>query len=141
MIGVIMLRATGVLQLSDMLTRACLFMPLFLSFLMAAHRASVLPKVTDPVCKLLSSKLLVTLGNLAFPIFVVHGPLGQLFYKKIIATKLFGGPLHVVLGPWFFYVYLGIVLASAWVLQKTFMSSKKVGELSRSVQEKLLQPL
>merc|ERR1711976_568297 len=115
MIGVVLLRATGVIQLSDMLTRALIFMPLFLRFLMSAHRASVLPKVTDPICKLLSSKLLVTLGNFAFPIFVVHGPLGQLFYKKIIATKLFGGPLHVICGPWFFYAYLAIVVAAAWV--------------------------
>mmetsp|Transcript_75413 Transcript_75413/g.182203 ORF Transcript_75413/g.182203 Transcript_75413/m.182203 type:complete len:279 (+) Transcript_75413:1075-1911(+) len=132
MVGVVLLRATGALALSDMLTRAAVFMPLFLLFLMAAHRASVLPTVRDPIVKLLSSKLLVTLGGLAFPIFIVHGPLGQLFYKKVIATPIFGGPLHVVFGPWFFYVYLAIVLASAWVLQKTFLSSKKVGSLSKS---------
>jgi len=141
MIGVILLRATGVLQLSDMLTRALIFMPLFLSFLMSAHRASVLPKVTDPICKILSSKLLVTLGNLAFPIFIVHGPLGQLFYKKIIATKLFGGPLHTVLGPWFFYAYLAIVVVAAWVVQKTFLMNKSVGSFSKDIVGKLAAKL
>uniref|UniRef100_A0A6T1MB48 Acyltransferase 3 domain-containing protein n=1 Tax=Alexandrium monilatum TaxID=311494 RepID=A0A6T1MB48_9DINO len=133
MAGVILLRATGVLALSDMLTRAVIFIPLFLLFLMAAHRASVLPKVQDPIVKLLSSKLLVTFGGLSFPMFIIHGPIGQLFYKKIIATKLWGGPLHVVCGPWFFYVYLALVLGSAWLIQKTFLSSKKVGSLSKAV--------
>ncbi|CAK0847192.1 unnamed protein product [Prorocentrum cordatum] len=139
MVAVILLRATGVIALSDMLTRALIFMPLFLAFLMAAHRASVKPKVEDAIVKVLSSKILTTLGGLAFPIFVIHGPLGQLFYKKLIATKLFGGPLNVVCGPWFFYVYLAIVLASAWVLQKTFLSSKKVGELSKRACGKLAE--
>lgn len=27
-------------------------------------------------------------GSISFPIFVLHGALGQLFYKKIIATKV-----------------------------------------------------
>jgi peptidoglycan/LPS O-acetylase OafA/YrhL len=139
MVAIILLRATGVISLSDLLTRALIFIPLFLAFLMAAHRASVKPKVEDGIVKILSSKILVTLGGLAFPIFVVHGPLGQLFYKKLIATKLWGGPLNVVLGPWFFYVYLAIVLASAWVLQKTFLSNKKVGELSKSACGKLAE--
>lgn len=31
------------------------------------------------------------LGNLSFPIFIVHGALGQLFYKKVIASKVCGG--------------------------------------------------
>lgn len=27
-------------------------------------------------------------GTISFPIFVLHGALGQLFYKKIVATKV-----------------------------------------------------
>jgi hypothetical protein len=27
-------------------------------------------------------------GSISFPIFVLHGALGQLFYKKIVATKV-----------------------------------------------------
>jgi len=137
MVAVIVLRAMGVLQLSDLLTRALVFIPLFLSFLMSAHRASVLPEVKDGVVKFLSSKFLVALGNLAFPIFVVHGPLGQLFYKKVIATKLFGGTMLAVFGPQFFYVYLATVMFAAWVLQKAFLTNKQVGSLSGKVVEKL----
>jgi hypothetical protein len=29
-----------------------------------------------------------TQGSISFPIFMLHGALGQLFYKKIIATKV-----------------------------------------------------
>eukprot|EP00439_Symbiodinium_sp_Y106_P063026 s1999_g9.t1 len=139
MVAVIVLRALGVLQLSDLLTRAVIFIPLFLYFLMSAHRASVVPNVTDGIVKALSSKPLVTLGNLAFPIFVVHGPLGQVFYKKVIATKLFGGTMMALVGPQFFYAYLAIVLMSAWVLQKTFLSNKQVGTLSKDCVEKVSQ--
>lgn len=137
MVAVVVLRAMGVLQISDLLTRALIFIPLFLSFLMSAHRASVLPEVKDGVVKFLSSKLLVSLGNLAFPIFVVHGPLGQVFYKKVIATKLFGGTMLAVVGPQFFYVYLATVMMAAWVLQKAFLSNKQVSSLSGKVVEKL----
>jgi len=137
MVGIVLLRATGVVALSDLLTRALIFMPLFLRFMMAAHRASVLPKVVDPLCNLLSKDLLVTLGNLAFPIFVVHGPLGQLFYKKIIATKVFGATMNALYGPGFFYAYLGIVVGFAWVVQKTFLTNKSVGSLSKKAVEKL----
>jgi peptidoglycan/LPS O-acetylase OafA/YrhL len=141
MVGIIILRALGVVQLSDLLTRAVIFIPLFLSFLMGAHRASVVKTVTDPIVKLLSSKPLVTLGNLAFPIFVVHGPLGQLFYKKLIATKLFGGTLNTIFGPQFFYAYLAIVLASAWILQKTFLTNKQVGGVAKNAVDKLSEKL
>jgi len=129
MVGIVLLRAFDVIHLSDMLTRALIFIPLFIRFLMASHRNSV-SKVKDAVLSVLSSKIFTTLGGLAFPIFVVHGPLGQLFYKKIIATQVFGGPLNVIAGPWFFYCYLAIVVASAWVLQKAFLSNKKVGEIA-----------
>jgi peptidoglycan/LPS O-acetylase OafA/YrhL len=141
MIAVIALRGTGVLALSDMLVRSCIFMPLFLNFLMGLHRASIVPKVTDPIAKVLALKPLIWLGGLSFPIFVVHGPLGQLFYKKAIATKLFGGPMNVVYGPWFFWVYLLIVGIMAWFLQNFFMTSPKVGNLSKNIQAKLLKYL
>eukprot|EP00933_Yihiella_yeosuensis_P050648 TRINITY_DN48445_c0_g1_i1.p1 TRINITY_DN48445_c0_g1~~TRINITY_DN48445_c0_g1_i1.p1 ORF type:complete len:523 (+),score=114.97 TRINITY_DN48445_c0_g1_i1:76-1644(+) len=137
MLDCILLRAHGRLHLSDVLTRSCVFIPLFLKFMMAAHRNSVKDKVTDPVVKALGNKFLVLMGNLSFPIFVVHGPLGQLFYKKLIATKLFGGPLNKQVGPQFFYIYLASCVASAYALQKTFLASKKVAEASSVAVEKL----
>jgi len=145
MIAIVVLRATGVVALSDMLTRSLIFMPLFSLFLMGLHRASVQldadgkQKITDPVAKLLNLKPLIWLGNLSFPIFVVHGPLGQLFYKKAIASKIFGGPCNIVFGPWFFYVFLGAVVASAFLLNKFVMGSDKVKKLSGWIQGKIVQ--
>ncbi|CAJ1403670.1 unnamed protein product [Effrenium voratum] len=104
---------------------------------MSAHRASVVPEVKDGIVKVLGSKFLVGLGNLAFPIFVVHGPLGQIFYKKVIATKLFGGTMMSLFGPQFFYAYLAIVLVAAWVLQKAFLTNKQVSNLSGKMVDKL----
>lgn len=141
MIGIILLRATGLVALSDMIVRPCIFMPLFLLFLMGLHRASIKKTITDPLAKLMATKPLVWLGGLSFPIFVVHGPLGQLFYKKAIATKLFGGTMNAVCGPWFFYVYLGIVAVSAFLLNKCFMTNKSVGAWSVGVQGKILKYL
>eukprot|EP00928_Gymnodinium_smaydae_P038418 TRINITY_DN26510_c0_g1_i2.p1 TRINITY_DN26510_c0_g1~~TRINITY_DN26510_c0_g1_i2.p1 ORF type:complete len:302 (-),score=37.63 TRINITY_DN26510_c0_g1_i2:224-1129(-) len=138
MLAVLYLRATGMLALSDMLTRSCIFMPLFLLFLMGLHRASLPDKVTDPIAKFLAWKPLTWLGGLSFPIFVVHGPVGQLFYKKAIATKIFGGTMNAIYGPWFFYVYLLVVLSAAWLLNTFFMKSKRVGEWSKAVQSKIL---
>jgi len=134
---VIILRATGVLQVSDLLTRAIIIIPLFLRLLMAAHRASIRPEVTDLCCKLLRSQPLVALGNLTFPVFLIHGPIGQLFFKRVIGNAVFGGPLQVVLGPWFFYVYLAITLVAAWAVQNTFLSSKAVAKVSKRTCEGL----
>lgn len=139
MIGIVLLRASGLVSLSDMIVRPCIFMPLFLLFLMGLHRASIKETITDPLAKLMASKPLVWLGGLSFPIFVVHGPLGQLFYKKAIATKLFGGTMLQLYGAKFFYAYLLIVAAAAFLLNKFFMSSKKVREVSGSVMKKVVQ--
>jgi len=132
MTAMILLRSNGMLQLSDMLSRALIFIPLFLKFLMAAHRASVEPTVKNILVKMLSSKALVGLGSISFPMFVLHGPIGQICYKKVVATKLFGSTLNVKFGPQFFYVYLTIVLTSAWIAQKTFVGSKKVQNWSKA---------
>merc|ERR550537_1192634 len=103
-----------------MIVRPCIFMPLFMLFLMGLHRASLPDRVTDPLAKFMALKPLTWLGGLSFPIFVVHGPLGQLFYKKAIAKRLFGGTMNKVCGPWFFWVYITIVIAAAFLLNKYF---------------------
>lgn len=41
----------------------------------------------------LSHPVFTYLGNISFPIFILHGALGQLFYKKIVATKARGRAL------------------------------------------------
>jgi len=134
MIAIILLRATGYVSMSDMLVRPLIFMPLFLLFLMGLHRASLPDKVTDPIAKFLALKPLTFLGGLSFAIFVVHGPLGQLFYKKAVATAVFGAPLNVIYGARFFYMYLFNTLVAAWFLQRFFMSSPAVANLSKKLQ-------
>jgi len=133
MAGLIAARANGLLNVSDLLFRAVAFVPLFLRFLMAAHRNTV-ANASDPILKFLNNPLLITLGGLAFPIFIVHGPVGQIFYKKLIAKKLFGG---VLLGPANFGLYLLSVLALAWGLQKAVLQNSTIGNWSKNSVKKL----
>jgi peptidoglycan/LPS O-acetylase OafA/YrhL len=128
MAGIMVARAAGVFEGSDLLVRSVLFIPLFLRFIMAAHRNTA-NKIKDPIVSILSNKFLVALGGLSFPIYIVHGPIGQLFFKKLVANKLWG---KVLKGPANFGIYLATVVAAAWVLQKTFLSSKAVKDWSKS---------
>ena len=142
MLAVLVLRSMEVLKLNDMLTRTLLFLPLFLRFMMSSHRVAVneangtAAPNSDLIVSFLSSKFLTTLGGLAFPIFLVHGPLGQVFYKKIIATKLFGAPMNKLYGAPFFYVYLGSVVAAAALLKKFVLESKAIGKFSKETAAK-----
>lgn len=127
-LGIMTARATGLVpDCSDLLVRSLLFTPLFLKFVLGSHRNTV-AQVSDPVSTLLSQKALVWLGGLSFPIFVVHGPLGQVFYKKLIAGKLWGG---VLWGPKYFALYLVSVFVSAILLQTFFLQNKAVGAWSK----------
>ncbi|CAB9511929.1 Acyltransferase family [Seminavis robusta] len=141
MIAILALRATEVLQLNDMLTRCLLFLPLFVRFMMSCHRAAVAEatgtsKSKDLIVSFLSSGALTNLGSLAFPMFLVHGPIGQICYKKIIATKLFGGTLNKLYGANFFYAYLGIVVGTAFLLKKLVLESKAIGTWSKNTAAK-----
>jgi peptidoglycan/LPS O-acetylase OafA/YrhL len=82
----------------------------------------------DGLTKILSSKPLVYLGGLSFPIFIVHGPIGQVFYKKLIAKKLWGG---VLFGPEYFLLYCAVVLGSAFLLNKLVLESPTVTKWSQ----------
>lgn len=128
--AILALRATDLVPAcSDLLVRGVLFTPLFLKFVMGAHRNTV-NGVSDPVLsKFLSSKALVWLGGLSFPVYIVHGPLGQVFYKKLIANKLWGG---VLFGPEYFALYLSTVLVSAYLLNHFFLQNKAVGAWSKN---------
>lgn len=133
MVGLMAARAFGVLNMSDMLFRSVLFVPLFLRFLMAAHRNTV-KSIQDPLLTLLNNKLLVSLGNLAFPIFIIHGPIGQIFFKKLIANKLWG---KVLSGPANFGVYLTSLVVVAWVMQKAVLQNNAINNWSKSTVDKL----
>jgi peptidoglycan/LPS O-acetylase OafA/YrhL len=134
LVGLMGARAVDALTISDMLFRGALFVPLFLRLLMAVHRNTV-NGTTDPIVGILgNSKLLVWLGNLSFPIFIVHGPVGQIFYKKLIATYLFG---HVLTGPANFAMYLLSTLICAWILQQAVLQNGSVKKWSQKSVDRL----
>ena len=142
MMAVLVLRAMDVLKLNDMLTRTILFLPLFIKFIMACHRVAVAEangttkKNQDLVVRFLSSKMLTGLGPLGFPMFLVHGPVGQLFYKKIVATKLFGNTMNKMYGPNFFYVFMATVVGLAAILKALVLDNKAIGEFSKKTAAK-----
>lgn len=139
MIALLLLRATGFINLSDQIVKPLFYLPLFLLFLMALHRASLAKHVSDPLAKFMSLKPLSWLGGISFPIYIVHQPIGQLFYKKAVYEATWKKWFGLSLEPWFFYVYLLIVGTAAFLLNKFFMQSSKVAEWSKSAQAFLLK--
>ena len=133
LLGVMCVRAAGIVEVNDLLTRAVVVVPLGLRLFMGVHRSAVQGS-KDPLTSLLSNKVLVWLGNLAFPIYIVHGPIGQVFYKKAVATQLWG---KVLKGPEFFALYLGVTAFSAFLLQKLFLQNKSVQKASKKTVDKL----
>jgi hypothetical protein len=132
MVTIIILRANDVVTFNDMLVRGFLFIPLFIVFLMRVHRESVSGTsfLAKGVVSFFNLPFLTSLGGVSFPMFIIHGPIGQLFYKKAVAKLLWGGPLNKVLGEWFFGIYWLVVVVVAYVLQNTFLTSKAVGSAS-----------
>jgi peptidoglycan/LPS O-acetylase OafA/YrhL len=113
-------RAAGWVTLNDPLTRGLLFIPLFTLLVMRLHRhtAAAAPGAQPAgLAGVLAHPVLTYLGQISFPIFIVHGALGQVFYKKIIATKLWGA----VMPQSFFPAYCAIVLLAAAALNHLFV--------------------
>lgn len=81
LLGITYARAAGYLPLNDPLTRVLLFVPLFTLLVQRLHRQTVAK--AGGLSAFLSQGWLTYLGALSFPIFIVHGPIGQLFYKKV----------------------------------------------------------
>ena len=128
-------RAAGYLPLNDPLTRCLLFIPLFTLLVMRIHRNTVAG--AKGFTALLGTRPLTYLGTISFPIFVLHGAIGQVFYKKIVATKLWGG----VMPQSFFPAYCAVVLLSAVAVQHLFLENKKVQEISASITKKITAAL
>lgn len=139
-IGVLIGRSIDLIpDCSDLLVRKVVFVPVFLNLVMASHRNAVTlssnnnARGRDSVSGFLSTKQLLWLGNLSFPIYILHGPIGQVFYKRAIATKLWGG---VPKGAGFFALYVATVVLSAILVRGTFLKDQKegvVGSLSKRV--------
>lgn len=117
LLGITLARAAGYLPLNDPLTRALLFVPLFTLLVQRLHRQTL--QGSKGLAGFLSHPTLTYLGTLSFPIFIVHGALGQLFYKKVIAMKVWGQVMPLS----FFPAYCGIVLAFAAACQHLFLVS------------------
>lgn len=82
-IGVTVGRAFGWIQLNDPLTRGLVFIPLFILLLIRLHKQTLANQAAPAgVTGILSHPALSFLGAISFPIFIVHGALGQLFFKK-----------------------------------------------------------
>jgi peptidoglycan/LPS O-acetylase OafA/YrhL len=128
-------RALGGVAVNDAISRT-IFTVLFSMFAVNVHRETVRDGGAGSlVSRVLSWKPLVYLGTISFPIYILHGPIGQVFYKRVVATKLFGKVFTQ--HPQFFPVYLIIVLASAALTHEFFIKNKKVQELSKSVTKKV----
>mmetsp|Transcript_57444 Transcript_57444/g.145856 ORF Transcript_57444/g.145856 Transcript_57444/m.145856 type:complete len:456 (+) Transcript_57444:64-1431(+) len=112
-------------NLNDAMIRSAFFVPLYLKFLQAMHR-DCLTESPRLITRFFGSRLMARLGALAFPMFILHGPIGQLFYKKAVATRLWGR----VMPKKFFPAYLLIVMLSGHVVNEVFVKSKRVQRLS-----------
>lgn len=128
-VGLFVARAAGAVAVNDGLTRSVLFIPLFLAFLVRIHRQCLLEsKPKASLTAVLSTPFLVYLGSLSFPIYVLHSPLGQVFYKKAVAKMLFG---RVMTGVPAFFAWLAVVLVSAALVNKLFVENKAVQQWTK----------
>jgi len=130
--GTLLLRLNSKLDFNDGIVRSTMFVPLYTKFLTAVHRDCVSDNPST-ITKFFGSKTMTYLGALAFPMFILHGIIGQIFYKKAIATKLWGKPLPNA----FFPGYLAICLALSHVVNENFVKSKKVAQVAGTVAQKL----
>ncbi|CAJ1397552.1 unnamed protein product [Effrenium voratum] len=117
---------------NDAIIRGVLFVPLFTEFLTAMHRDALSPS-PSAITKFFGCKVMATLGSIAFPMFIVHGPIGQIFYKKVIARKLWGKPMPHT----FFPFYLAICVSISYLTNEYFVKSKKVGAVAGKVAQVL----
>ena len=143
---------------NDAIIRGVLFVPLFTEFLTAMHR-DALSASPSAITRFFGCKVMATLGSLApwhlthgfivcsgkfwrqimswptkaFPMFIVHGPIGQVFYKKAIAKKLWGKPMPHA----FFPFYLAICLVLSHFTNEYFVKNKSVGTFAGKVAQKL----
>lgn len=70
------------IAMNDLLTRTILMLPVFIGLIISlSFQRSIFSK-------LLGMKLFVFCGELSFSIYILHGALGQLFYKKAVVNYL-----------------------------------------------------
>lgn len=117
---------------NDAMIRSTIFVPLYIKFLTAMHR-DCLSESPSAITRFFGSRAMTKLGALAFPMFILHGPVGQLFYKRVVATRIWGR----VMPKAFFPVYLLIVLAAGHLMNEGFVKNARVQRLSAHAAEAL----
>jgi len=137
MIGILVLRAYEVVLLNDPLTRSIIFIPLFIKFLINLHRQTIYGEGSGRLSEILAISQLQYLGKISFPIFVIHGPLGQVFYKKLVRNKLFAQYDITGWPDWFFLVYLGLVVLASMILEHGFLQQKVVQDAMKTLTNSL----
>lgn len=87
-------------DINDMIARTLLFLPLSLLFFASLESGK------GPLCKALSSPFSLYLGEISFALYIVHGAIGQLFYKKAIKQLFFQEPVPIVV------FYISVLVAA-----------------------------
>eukprot|EP00429_Kryptoperidinium_foliaceum_P066497 CAMPEP_0176052296 /NCGR_PEP_ID=MMETSP0120_2-20121206/26001_1 /TAXON_ID=160619 /ORGANISM="Kryptoperidinium foliaceum, Strain CCMP 1326" /LENGTH=413 /DNA_ID=CAMNT_0017385735 /DNA_START=48 /DNA_END=1289 /DNA_ORIENTATION=+ len=128
----LLLRLTSRFDYNDALIRGILFVPLYIKFLTALHR-DCLSDSPAAITRFFGSRAMRYLGSLSFPMFMLHGPIGQIFYKKALAARLWGRPMPRS----FFPLYLLIVILASHVTNQSFVQSKRVQQASAQIAQAL----
>lgn len=131
--GLLVLRAFVSPQygVNDAIARSVVFLPLFLSLLVRLHRLTDAGLHGVPSLRLTSNAVVRWLGTLSFPLFIVHAPLGQLLYKRAIASKLWGRTLSQ--RPFVFFCWMLACVSFALVAHKCIVQNKRVQAVSENV--------
>lgn len=127
----ILLRLTR-FNLNDAMIRSTIFAPLFVKFLQAMHR-DCLSDSPALITRFFGSHTMARLGSLAFPMYLWHVPIGMLFYKRAVATRLWGK----VMPRAFFPVYFLIVAIFAHLTSEGFVKTKAVQRWAASIAQAL----
>lgn len=131
--SLIVLRAAGFVSMNDGLTRSVVFFPLFLNALTNLHRLQIAQHTTNflPSLFLTSNGLLQLLGSIAFPLFILHAPLGQILYKRAVAQKLWGGTFQG--RPGVFFGWLALCLVASFAAQRFVVQNRRVQAIANGL--------
>jgi peptidoglycan/LPS O-acetylase OafA/YrhL len=111
-----------IIPINDMIVRTALFLPLFMLFLQHLHKSEGI------LTKVLSHPFLVYLGEISFSIYIVHGAIGQFFYKKAVYKFFFSEPLNI-------FVFYAVVLVSSIALYHLVEKPAQIA-IKRRLQDK-----
>jgi len=124
---------------NDGIARSLVFLPAFLSLLVRLHRLTDNDLENSPTVSLTAAPALRWLGTISFPLFIVHAPLGQVLYKRAIASKLWGSALTN--RPLVFVGWIVACLVLAQAAHRYIIRSKRVQAASESAAQSITRLL